>query len=306
MAGDLGVAETTWLAKHLTDCPACSTVAAQYAADRLALRALREAAPEPPRDLWARTAAAIEQTSGGRPVAAHAPRRASRLSLGALSSLAVLAVVIGVSTLSADFLNRPQTASPQEPFGGSAIGNDIGGAPAGAQATPFAVGAGAVEWVDKTANGTLAYNNAAVDEVCPAEGTSSCPALEEAQRQRVAFESAPRTIIGSPKDGRAVLIADDGSGGDRLLVVDLPERTSAPVATSETPAPTPASSAVASDQRTATPIAPASPTAASGSPSPSSDAASASPSESPGTDTSGGEPTVTPPVPSPSLSPAPS
>ena len=103
MAGALGIKETAWLDEHLADCPACSSVAAQYAADRLALRALRDAAPEPPRDLWARTAAAIEQESGGRRRATSpSPRRGSRIPLGALSGIAVIAVVIGVSTLSAN------------------------------------------------------------------------------------------------------------------------------------------------------------------------------------------------------------
>ena len=45
MAGDLGLEEAAWLDEHLADCPACTSIAAQYAADRLALRALREAAP---------------------------------------------------------------------------------------------------------------------------------------------------------------------------------------------------------------------------------------------------------------------
>src|SRR5262245_29192202 len=51
--------ETRWLDRHLAACDACRAVAATYDQQRLALRAL--AAPEPPRDLWARTAARIEQ-----------------------------------------------------------------------------------------------------------------------------------------------------------------------------------------------------------------------------------------------------
>ena len=61
---------------------ACRSVAAAYEADRLALRGLRDQQPEPPRDLWARTAAAIERESAvaRRPRAdgARRDRRATR------------------------------------------------------------------------------------------------------------------------------------------------------------------------------------------------------------------------------------
>lgn len=304
MAGDLGTEETAWLDEHLGGCPACSNVAAQYAADRLALRALRDAAPEPPRNLWARTAYAIEQESGGKgPATAPSARRGSRIPLGALSGLAVIAVVIGVSTLSANLLVPQQASAPEETDQRSTTGGDFGSGGGVAQATPFAVGAGVVEWVDKTADG-LAYNNAAVDEVCPAEGTSNCPALRQADQQRVSFDSEPRTIISSPNDGQAVMIADDGSGGDQVILVDLPERTRSPDIQSATPDPTPTTPTVPSTAPTAT-AALASTPPASGTPPPTV-APSESPSESPGTDTSAGSPAPATAPPSPSLSPSPS
>src|SRR3972149_1168649 len=58
--------DTAWLEAHLTGCLECRTDAAAYGADRELLRTLREQAPEPPRDLWARTAAAIEREGGRR------------------------------------------------------------------------------------------------------------------------------------------------------------------------------------------------------------------------------------------------
>ena len=301
MAGDLGIEETAWLHEHLAECPSCTSVAAQFAADRLALRALRDAAPQPPRDLWARTAAAIEGESGrGRSPATRTPRSRSRLPLGALSGLAVIAVVIGVSTLSSNLLPRSQTVTPEGAFQPSTTGGDVGSAPTGAVATPFIVGAGPVAWVDKDVNGDLGYNRAAVDEVCPAEGTSNCPALEQADQQRLALASEPRTIIESPSDGQAVMVADDGSGGDQLLLFDLPERTPTPAPSSEAPVPTPVSAA------SLAPTARASAASASGSPPPSAAVPSATPSATPGSDTSGGGASPTPVIPSPSLSPTPS
>ena len=304
MAGDLALEEAAWLDVHLTDCPFCTNVAAQFAADQLALRALRDAPPQPPRDLWARTASAIEQESGGGRSAASRSSRGSRLPLGALSGVAVIAVVIGVSTLSANLLTQSQTASPDETVQGSTTGGDAGSAPAGAEATPFSVGAGPVAWVGKGTDGALGYNNADVDEVCPAGGTSNCPALMQADQQRLALASEPRTIIESPSDGQAVMIADDGAGGDQLLLVDLPERTPTPTPLSETPVPTPTMSAVVSVAPAATASAPAA--AITQSPPPSAVVPSASPSEPPGSDTSGGGPTPTPILPPPSLAPSPS
>jgi hypothetical protein len=295
MAGDLGVEEAAWLDEHLADCPFCTSVAAQFAADRLALRALRDAAPQPPRDLWARTAAAIEQESGGGRSAAARAQRGSRLPLGALSGIAVIAVVIGVSTLSANFLTQSQTATPEETIRRSTTNGEDVIVPAGAEATPFAVGVGSVAWVDKDATGALGYNNADVDEVCPAGGTSNCPALKQADQQRLGFVSAPRTIIDSPSDGQAVMIADDGAGGDQILLVDLPERTPAPA--SATPVPTPTMSAAATASGRAVTTTP--------SPPPSTAVPSASPGESPGSDTRGGGPISTPVLPPESLAPFP-
>jgi hypothetical protein len=55
----LPAAEQGWLDRHLRSCGACAAVAADYAAEQAALRALEE--PIPPRDLWARTAAALDR-----------------------------------------------------------------------------------------------------------------------------------------------------------------------------------------------------------------------------------------------------
>ena len=61
----LAAADETWLAEHLAGCDACRSVASAYEADRVALRSLRDRQPEAPRDLWARTAAAMAFGLGG-------------------------------------------------------------------------------------------------------------------------------------------------------------------------------------------------------------------------------------------------
>jgi hypothetical protein len=248
MAGELGPDEAAWLDEHLADCAACAGVAAGYAADRLALRALRDVAPEPPRDLWARTAAAIEHESAGtRTNPLRARRRLSGIPLGAWSGIAVIALVVGASALSGIRFQRATPTIETEEASGSTTGGEANSGPDGAQATPFHVGAGDVAWVDKAANGGLGYNRAGIDEVCPAEGTSGCPALEDANRQDLALSSAPRTIFRSPTQGKAVGVADDGAGGDQIIVFDVPpEATPTPAAASAaTPPPTETPSAAA-------------------------------------------------------------
>jgi hypothetical protein len=309
MAGELRRDEATWLDEHLAGCVACTTLAEQYAADREALRALRDVAPVPPRDLWARTASAIEVESGRRRDPRTSSRRAARLPIGALSGIAVIAVVIGVSTLSSGIITPSRIDLSEKPSDQtSTTGGEAGSGPEVAQATPFAVGAGSVQWVDKSANGSLAYNNAAVEEVCPAEDTSGCPMLRDQSQQDLQLDSKPRTIIESPAGGQDVVISTAGDDSDQIIVFDLPEGT-------PTPTTNPTETAVAPPPSTeptetaGTPSGAPSSTDPSETPSASAETSSASPSATP-EDTSAPTPSLPPilptPSPSPSLSPTPS
>ena len=104
-----------WLAGHLETCAECSRDREVYAADQALLRALRETTPEPPRDLWARTAAAIDHEAGGRrripgvPVASRGGRQLWRgLPIGAAAG-ALLVVVVFVTSV------WPRTLPPVVP-----------------------------------------------------------------------------------------------------------------------------------------------------------------------------------------------
>jgi putative zinc finger protein len=303
MAGELRNDEAAWLDAHLADCASCTSLAAQYAADRDALRALRSVAPEPPRDLWARTASAIERESGARRPRG-ASRRPSRIPLGALSGIAVIAVVIGVSTLSGGFFTPSQNVVSEKPSDmTSTTGGDAGSGPGVAQATPFSVRAGDVQWVDTSANGALAYNNAQVDEVCPTDDTSGCPTLKGASQQDLTIVNKPRTIIESPTDGQAVAVADNGAGGgDQIIIFDLPEASPAPPPTPiETPIPSVTRSPAPTGSAVASSSAPASSESASAPPTPSDPTSSPTPSPT-DIDTTP-TPSLTPALPSPSPSP---
>ena len=118
---------------------------AAYEADRLALRGLRDRAPEPPRDLWARTAAAIERESAshrarrvGRRIAAcdgRCPRSARcRASRSSPSSSVPASCPAGSSVDPRPPTSRTPTTPPV------ALASSP---PSAAGPTPIAVGAGA-------------------------------------------------------------------------------------------------------------------------------------------------------------------
>ena len=245
MDGPLGLVESSWLDEHLAGCAACTAVANAYEDDRLALRALRTQQPGPPRDLWARTAAALESTeAGGRRTPEGSVRRS--LPLGALSGLAVVVVMIGLGLATANLpLGSVDGVKGEEsPIPGD-TGPVFGGATASllADATPIAVTPGDVGYVDNaTGRGMFRLT---VEEVCPAQNKSGCPVVGEGRRVALAFKGSPKSILASPSRLKAVAISEGDAGGDEIVVVDLPQATERPQATARSSAsaslvPTPA------------------------------------------------------------------
>jgi hypothetical protein len=93
------------LETHLAACAPCRSVAQAYEAQRKALRGLR--APDPPRDLWARTATALDHEVGRR---TGAPRL---IALGSMASLGlVAAVALGAFGVGPFNIARPGPATP--------------------------------------------------------------------------------------------------------------------------------------------------------------------------------------------------
>jgi len=236
--GPLGLAESTWLDEHLVGCAACAAVAAAYEADRLALRSLAASPAEPPRDLWARTAAAIERESAANGGDRSRPPRSVRLPLGALSGIAVI-LVVGASAISSGlFTNKtpiiPSSSAPNP-------SSDLAAEPSAsafvrAVPTPFAVGAGEVQWVRTRSDGTFAYSRAAVNEVCPAGGQDGCATLEDSADERLSLTAQPEAIIGSPTDQHAIVVSRDAAGRQTIFVVTLPPADDGTI--SPTPEPT--------------------------------------------------------------------
>ena len=217
----LEAGDAAWLDEHLAGCDACRSVAAAYEADRLALRAMRDRQPEPPRDLWARTASAIERESSARGGAARRATgsRRPRPALGVLSGVAVIAVVIGATVLSGGFIQAPSTATDP---GATPPAVAIATTPPRPDATPFAVGAGSVTWVGSSADGALAYNVASVDEVCPMDRQPDCPTVSDGDSRHVDISIRPKSISKSPVNAQAVVVGEDDQGDDAVYVIALP------------------------------------------------------------------------------------
>jgi Putative zinc-finger len=236
--GPLGLTESTWLDEHLAGCTSCAAIAAAFADDRLALRALREQAPEPPRDLWARTAAAIEAEAAGHGSDETGPVR-QRLPVGVLSGLAVVALVVGVSLLSGTILLYDDTGNGVKGEDGVELspGSSVAARPVGVEPTPFAVDAGAVGWIDQGPNAGV--HTAVVDRVCPVKGAAGCPTLETESERSMAFKAATKTIVGSPTRRQAVAIAKSAADGDEVVVVALPGPAGTPAPSQQPPAETP-------------------------------------------------------------------
>jgi Putative zinc-finger len=242
--GQLEPTEAAWLENHLATCDACFDTAVAYETDRLALRALRDDPPQPPRDLWARTSAAIEhEAPGHRRPSTAVVRQGPLAQWGAVAGIVVVALVVGSSVLSGGWLTSPSgttngidgsiTALITPPPGPSGVA-------VGPGATPMAVDAGAVGWFDVGADGSYAYNVANVDEVCAEVDEASCAALDRSAAQRIALTTPPKSVITSPS-GQAVVVGSDGSGGNQVTVMALPDASgpSASAAPTRTPKPTP-------------------------------------------------------------------
>ncbi|HJW21117.1 MAG TPA: zf-HC2 domain-containing protein [Candidatus Limnocylindrales bacterium] len=258
--GVLDGAEAAWLEEHLGRCPECRAERDAFLADRALLRSLRDRAPEPPRDLWARTAAAIEaearQGRGrlglGQILPPPGPRR---IPLGILASALVVLVVVGTALLPRGVPFVLPSSPP---------GSEVARA-SEPVATPLVPEANRVAWVQRSADGTFSLVFANVDHACP-HADPTCAPLADSSPAPLALAAPPVAVVLSPHSDQLAVIGADAETAGSVLIVDL--STPAPAPSAEA---TPASTA---QPETATPAATVAVTPA-GSPSPAHGAARA-------------------------------
>jgi hypothetical protein len=232
MLEPLGEAEASWLAGHLDGCAECRRDREAYLADRVLLRSLRDHEPEPPRDLWARTSAALDREARHRSARPSSASAARRFPLAPAAGVLVLLVVIG-ATVAPSLIPRP--VSPQNTQ--AAVVPTVG-----VQPTQFNVAAARVGWVRATGDGGWELVISNVDAVCP-RAQSGCENLgEDVHGRPVPLGNSPSSMTISP-DEHTLVVETLGSGRatNKILVVPVPSAT--PAATPEVePTAAPASS----------------------------------------------------------------
>ena len=243
--------DAAWLGRHLNGCAECGRDWKAFRADHRLLRSLRDQPPEPPRELWARTSAALDREAHrrGAPAASRAAREQGRrggwraLPLGAAASVVVLAVFIG-----------SRIFDPGIPLTSAAPGTNVAVVPTAAPTGLDLPPADPVAIFRETANGSweLVYKDVA--EVCPKSNPSCVPKpSNDGEAQAIDLGEAPSQIV--LKKGKLV-IASEPTGGNpgEVLVVpvagpgetpeptvtDPPTAPPSPPSSGETPAPTPA------------------------------------------------------------------
>jgi hypothetical protein len=244
--GPIDPTESTWLRDHLESCDECRRAAAEYAAQRLELRALLDRPPVPPRDLWARTAAAIEQEAAFRDRTAGRRSPRSLLAPYALLSAAlVVAVVVG--TLSSSLRSRDD-ATAASPSAGVSTTQGDGSHVLPPAPTPVAIGPKKVEWISQDPNGDYRYQTATVNEVCPT-GAEPCDTTAPTTDRPVDLDGQAQTVFGSRDGAQLIVVGDKGSpqtGNVSVVKLDPSAAPSSSPTPSVAPAPTPTVTASAS------------------------------------------------------------
>lgn len=206
------------LRSHLAICPRCRMVERGYLRGRQLLRVLPPVPP--PRDLWARTSAALD-----RELARRSRRRRRRhrddlpprvsgspvLMLASMASLVLAVIVVGTQL--------GTSVPPDEPRDQPGV----------ADPTPFGVATQALAFVEFTDEGIAIYE-ATVDRACP-PAALDCADLGTARRQVVALPGArsASTLALHRPNGRLAFLTTDDRGRETVSVVFLRPSTVPPL-----------------------------------------------------------------------------
>lgn len=200
---------TVRLRAHLALCPRCRTAERAFLRDRRALRSMNPLPP--PRDLWARTAAALDREIARRPSTGRrmrSDRRARRADSPVLMLSALASLVLGVAVVGTQLGTSDDDLRATDD-------------PVGALPTPFGVPTQALAFVELTPAGLAIYQTT-VDRVCP-PAAIDCAGVSTTHRRLVA---APGELTAVSLDlheanGRLALLTIDDMGNDTVSVVTL-------------------------------------------------------------------------------------
>jgi hypothetical protein len=142
---ELAPQDAQWLAEHLGSCADCAEIADEYRAIHFELSTL--ATPEPPRDLWMRTRAALDEVDS----TTHRSRAGSRgfstrgSLLGSSIAVAFVVLIAGASLVAQTPIARNNPASGT--FAPIANGSTAGATPATGSTAQLAVVNGTSYWI---------------------------------------------------------------------------------------------------------------------------------------------------------------
>lgn len=202
----LADADVADLEAHLEACPACRAVARDYQADRERMRAIRP--QDPPRDLWARTSAALDREVAdefGTPLGPGFGRTSSRQRLRvAIGSFLTLTLVLALA-------------------GGQLVPSPSPNLPT---ATPFEVPAQAVAFLSVADGGELTLYRASVDSFCPPPHLecSDGPDGEPVARLEMGFTARQMAMS---EFGQVLVSGRDDLGAEVFAIVTLPATATA-------------------------------------------------------------------------------
>jgi hypothetical protein len=264
--GPIAPDEAAWLADHLEACPECRLIAAAYAEQQRELWGLRERMPVPPRDLWARTAAAIESEPRFRqrqnPPLGWPARRYLAPS-AVLAAALVVAVAVGTLTSSRRFDGGGTTGTP--PI--VAVASDtVTNPPRSAGPGPTQIPVTAkVTYLAKDPSGSFTIRQKSVDTVCPQDATQSCNTDGTTEDHPVTLDEEASTVFGSQDNSRLIVVSDptaaESGSVSVVSLADAPSSTPTPTASGATASPSAAPSSSA-------PSAPPTPSAPPSGPTP--------------------------------------
>src|SRR4029079_19033999 len=184
--------------------------------------------PEPPRDLWARTSAAIERESRFRDGRVVAGARSSWLHNPLLAT--ALVVVVAVGTLISSQLSHGGATPARSEAPTTALARAASGPTPAPGSTPIIVGEH-VQWISRGEDGRFRVTNWEVNAVCP-KPTDDCASLPPVEEQPVQLTTEPTSVFGSG-DGKQLIVVNQPGTSDAtsISVVRLEPTPSPPTST---------------------------------------------------------------------------
>ncbi|MET1231783.1 MAG: zf-HC2 domain-containing protein [Candidatus Limnocylindrales bacterium] len=223
--GPLEAGDAASLEVHLGGCPACRSVAHDYEVDRERMRAIQ--APEPPRDLWARTSAALDREIADDADALLGPgiggirgHRQLRVAIGSFVTATIILAITGGQLM------------PDAPTGL-------------ATATPFAIPAQPVNYVG-VADGELTFYRADVREVCPVPRLDCADGPDGEAVVRLG-SSVNAHAVAMNRTGQLFIAGHDDLGEEVFAIVTVPAQGPKGAAAAGTPSTAPDESVAPAD-----------------------------------------------------------